>query len=207
MTSGKVRLGVLGRTFDPIHMAHFRAARAARAALRLDKILFIPAGDPWRKRDRRVTSATHRLAMVRAAVDACGEPGFAVSDIEVRRQGATYTSDTLRELREQDNVAVWFILGADALLDLPRWHEPGTIVRLARLAVVPRKGPPVDMAALEALIPGIAAAVEPVAMEPVDLSATELRASLQDLGQEAIDERVPPGAREYIVEHKLYRLP
>jgi nicotinate-nucleotide adenylyltransferase len=171
----------------------------------LNRVLFIPAGDPWRKRDRRVTPAEHRLAMVQAAIEACGDPSFEVSDLEVRRAGATYTSDTLRELRQQGDVALWFILGADAVLDLPRWHEPGVIIQLARLAVVPRPGPPVDVGALDDLVPGLSAAIDSVAMEPIDLSATELRARLLAPDRLAVDERVPAGARKYIVEHDLYR--
>ena len=87
------RLGVLGGTFDPIHRTHLAMADAARATLRLDRVLFIPAGDPWRKHDRPVTAARHRLAMVRAAVQ--GWAGFGVSDMEVRRTGPTYTAETL----------------------------------------------------------------------------------------------------------------
>jgi nicotinate-nucleotide adenylyltransferase len=205
VTTGKLRLGVLGGTFDPIHAAHLQAAAAARDSLHLNRVLFIPAGDPWRKRDRRVTPAEHRLAMVQAAIEACGDPSFEVSDLEVRRAGATYTSDTLRELRQQGDVALWFILGADAVLDLPRWHEPGVIIQLARLAVVPRPGPPVDVGALDDLVPGLSAAIDSVAMEPIDLSATELRARLLAPDRLAVDERVPAGARKYIVEHDLYR--
>ncbi len=197
------RLGVLGGTFDPIHRAHLLVAAAARDALRLDRVLFIPAGDPWRKHDRSITPARHRLAMVEAALAACGDPDFAVSDAELRRDGPTYTAETLRQLAEEGAAAIWFILGADALMDLPHWHEPSEIIRLARLAVVPRPGRAVDFAALEAAVPGLRAAVDEVPMEPIDLSATALRERIREGG--ALDSRIPPGAREYIEAHGLYR--
>ena len=93
-----MRIGVFGGTFDPIHMGHLIVAEDARAALELDKVLFIPAGQPWFKSYRQITEAHHRLAMVQLAVKE--NPLFDVSDIEVERSGPSYTVDTLEELRE-----------------------------------------------------------------------------------------------------------
>lgn len=177
-------------------------ARAAADALALDRVLLVVAGDPWRKRDRAVTGAAHRLAMVRAAVEAAGDPRLAVSDAEVRRDGPTHTVDTLRELQAPQR-ALWFILGADALEDLPRWHTPRELVRLARLAVAPRPGVAPDLDALERAVPGLRDAVDLIPMTPIDLSATELRARVRT--DDAVDPRVPAGAREYIERHGLYR--
>lgn len=194
------RLGVLGGTFDPPHQAHLALATAARRSLDLDLVLFVPAGDPWRKRGRPITSAAHRLAMVEAAL--AGSPDCAVSDLELRRPGPSYTSDTLRALVEQGHDAIWFIVGADALLDLPYWHAPGEIVRLARLAVAARPGRPVDVAALDAQVPGLAAALDWVAMTPIDLSATALRARLE--ARSETGGLIPGPVRAYIRAHSLY---
>lgn len=201
MSGVPARVGVLGGTFDPIHEAHLLVAHAVRDALPLDQVIFMPAGDPWRKAGEAITPAQHRLAAVRAAVEAAADRTFIVSDAEVRRPGPTYTVDTLRELQGNGRT-LWFILGADALLDLPHWHAADELVRLARLALVPRPGQTVDLDALDRLVPGLKAAVDEVPMTPVDLSATELRETLREGGP--LD-GVPAGAREYIEGHGLYR--
>ena len=111
--------------------------------------------------------------MTRLAVAAA--PGFACSDMELRRPGPTYTLDTLAALRAQGGPALWFILGADAVLDLPNWRAPERLVELARLAVVARPGATVDPASLDAILPGLAARVDWLALAADPLSATALR--------------------------------
>ena len=132
--------------------AHLRLAEEAREALRLDEVMFVPAGDPWRKSEHPITAAEHRLAMLELAVE--GNDDFAISDIELRREGPSYTADTLEALAgERLDDEFWFIVGADALADLPNWHEPARIVAHARLAVAPREAQDANVAALT--IPGI----------------------------------------------------
>ena len=194
------RLGLLGGTFDPIHTAHVQAALAAREALRLDRMLLIPAGDPWRKSGNEVTPAEHRLAMARAA--AAGGDRLEVCDTEVRREGPSYTVDTLEAFREAGFRTVWFVLGADALLDLPRWHEPERLITLARLAVVGRPGAAIAAGELEGLLPGLAERVDWVPMTPVELSATELRERLA--AGEAVTDWVAPAVLAYARQHGLY---
>ncbi len=185
------RWGILGGTFDPPHRMHLAVARAAMDQLRLTRVLFVPAGGPWRKADSRVGPAADRLAMTRLAVAAA--PGFACSDMELRRGGPTYTRDTLAALRAQAPAAagppaLWFILGADALADLPNWHEPERIIALARLAAVARPGAALDAAALDAIVPGLAARVDWLALAPDPLSASALRrriAAGEPLGADA----------------------
>jgi nicotinate-nucleotide adenylyltransferase len=196
----RCRLGLMGGSFDPIHTVHLRMAAAARAALRLDRVLFVPAGDPWRKRRRAVTPAAHRLAMVKAAVR--GRRGFAAADLEVRRPGPTYTVETLEALRAQGYRRIWFILGSDALMDLPRWHEPARLIRLARLALVARPGAAVDWAALERAVPGLRARVDVVEMAPSPVAATRIREALRRGGAAPAD--IPPAIVRYIREHGLY---
>ena len=126
--SAQARVGVLGGTFDPPHLAHLVLAAAARRVLRLDRVVLVPAGDPWRKADRAVTQAQTRLRLVEAAAAAL--PWTEVSAIEVDRDGPTYTLDTFEELATAEPAAAWwFLLGEDALADLPHWHEPKRLVQ------------------------------------------------------------------------------
>lgn len=135
-----VRLGIMGGTFDPIHIGHLAVAEQAREAFGLSAVVFIPAGVPVFKLDRRVAPAQDRLEMCRRAVE--GNPLFDVSDIEVRRAGNTYTVDTLRQMRAHypGNVEFRFIIGADALAGIGKWRESAEVARLAGIIAVTRPG-------------------------------------------------------------------
>lgn len=134
------RLGIMGGTFDPIHIGHLACAEQAREAFGLDAVVFIPAGNPVFKRDRAVTPAADRLEMCRLATRS--NPAFDVSAIEIERGGDTYTVDTLRQLRAHypDNVELRFITGADAVASIVAWRESAAIADLARLIAVTRPG-------------------------------------------------------------------
>ncbi len=134
------RLGIMGGTFDPIHIGHLACAEQAREAFDLDAVVFVVAGTPAFKQDKRVSPAADRLAMCAAAV--ASNPHFDVSSIEVDRPGVTYTADTLRELRAHypDNVELWFITGADAVCSILKWRESEVVARLARIVAVTRPG-------------------------------------------------------------------
>jgi nicotinate-nucleotide adenylyltransferase len=194
----RVRVGVLGGTFDPIHIAHLLLAEQAREQLVLDKVLLIPAGDPWRKAGRDIAPAALRLEMVRLA--AAGNPYLEVDDREVRRNGATYTVDTLRELRavldEEDDL--FLILGEDALVDLPNWKDPETLAEYATIAVAPREG----FAEPESL-PFDPALVERIDMPFVDISASDLRTRAR-LGQ-SLRYMAPDAVIKFIAERGLYQ--
>ena len=128
-----VRLGIMGGTFDPIHIGHLACAEQAREAFSLDAVVFIPAGKPAFKLKRDVTPAEQRFEMCRLAVQ--GNPAFDVSRIEIDRPGVTYTADTLRQLREHypGNVALFFITGADAVCSILKWRESAAIASMAEL--------------------------------------------------------------------------
>jgi nicotinate-nucleotide adenylyltransferase len=198
-----VKLGVLGGTFDPPHMGHLILAEEARSRLSLERVLFVPAGDPWRKAGQDITPAHHRLAMVRLAV--ANDSRFEVCTLEVEREGPSYTVDTLAELARQygPDAELYFLLGEDALRDMPNWKEPQRIAELATLVVAPRAGASGPRAPLESTIPGLAGRLVRLDMPVVDISATALRErakrglSLHDL--------VPAAVAEYISEHGLYR--
>ena len=195
------RVGALGGTFDPIHRAHLHLADAAATTLQLDRMLLIPAGDPWMKRDREITDARHRYAMVEAVVRERGG-GLEVSDIELRREGPTYTLDTLRELHAAGASQLWWVLGGDALQSLPRWRQASELLTLARLAVAARPGAQLQRQQLDQLMPGLSRWVDWLPMPPVDLSASNLRAKLSRGEDTATD--LPPAALNYIRRHNLY---
>lgn len=200
------RIGILGGTFDPPHLGHLLIAETARVALGLESVLFIPAGEPWLKSGQRITPATHRLRMVQLAV--ADNPDFCVCDCEVRRSGASYTVDTLRELRGAypDSAEWYFIVGSDVLDQFYLWKEPEGILELCRLAVIERPGGPDDgVAALSERFPDAVAsgAVVSVAGPRVDFSASELRRILAE-GQ-SVRYQVPDTVAEYIKRHDLYR--
>ncbi len=133
------RLGVFGGTFDPPHVGHLALAEWARESLRLDRVLFVPAGTPPHKRRADLSSAADRLAMTRAAVR--GRPGFAVSALEARRRGPSFTVDTLRALRARfPGARLFLLMGEDSLDEFSTWREPAAIRSLATLAVAARPG-------------------------------------------------------------------
>ncbi len=202
-----MRIGVLGGTFDPPHLAHLVLAAAARSALALDRVVLVPAGDPWRKAGSSVSPAAGRLALTRAAVEDV-LPWAEVSEIEVRRAGPSYTAETLEELQAgAPGNEWWFILGRDALADLPHWREPGRIVALARLALAGRGGEAsggggeLPDAALAA-VPGLEARVDRVPIPRLDVSASELRRRLR-AGEQAAP-LLPVAVRRRIAELGLY---
>lgn len=195
-----MRVGVLGGTFDPVHTAHLVLGEQARVALSLDLVLFVPAGEPWRKGDRPITAAAHRLAMLKSATD--GNVAFGVSNIELRRAGPTYTADTLEELAgERLDDELLFIVGADALADVPNWHDPQRIVQHATIAVAAREAQDVQTVALN--VPDIARRIASFPMPRLDISSTDVRRSVAASG--SIRYLVPDGVREYIETHGLYR--
>jgi nicotinate-nucleotide adenylyltransferase len=197
------RVGVLGGTFDPPHRAHLALAAAAREALSLDLVIVVPAGDPWRKAERDVTAAEVRLALTRIAFEDL--PWVIVSPLEVRREGPSYTADTLEQLCGREEYAGaewWFILGQDALVDMQHWHEPERIVAQARLAVATRGD--LEAAEIEALeaVPALRDRVDEVPFEPLDVSATAIRAQIA-AGEGTPD--LTPRVRAVIDELELYR--
>jgi nicotinate-nucleotide adenylyltransferase len=203
------RIGMLGGTFDPIHAGHLALARVALDQLGLDQVLFVPAGQPPHKRGRPITPAEDRLAMVELAIAA--EPPFAVSRIEIDRPGPSYTADTAEALvngPETDDrpIELTVILSAESFADLPSWHDPGRLLRLARIAVAPRTGHPAPTPAwLAQRLPGFADRVVVLEGPHLDISASDIRARVA--AGRSIDQLVPPPVAAYIEAHHLYREP
>ncbi len=194
-------LGIFGGTFDPIHLAHLAVAEAARDALGLERVLFIPVHEPPHKRGQQVTDAVHRLAMVELAI--AGNPAFGTSRIEIDRPGPSYTADTLESLAAE-NPDLTLIVSVEAFVGLPTWHEPRRVLELARLAVAPRDGyPDADTGFLAEHFPETPARV-------VFLDGPRLRLSASELRTRAATGRslrylVPDAVAGYIGDHGLYR--
>ena len=197
-----MRLGLLGGTFDPVHRGHLALARAARDELGLDEVLFLPAGQPWRKAGQMIASNEHRLAMLRRALE--GEAAFQVSRLELERPGPSYTADTLEALRDdRPEDELFFLLGEDALMDLPNWERPRRIPELARLAVARRAdSSPEALEEAERRLPGLGERVIWLKMPAVAVSATEIRERVRE-GQ-PIGGLVPATVEEYIRKQGLY---
>jgi len=189
------RIGVFGGTFDPPHLGHLALAERALDQLGLERVWFVPAADPPHKRDRAKSPFSRRLAMTRLAVR--GNPAFRVSDLESRRPGPSYTVETLRAIhRRLPGRELVLLLGADSLNDLPTWHEPEEIVRLARLAVAPRterarrarRGAPRADFAIDAPV--------------LEVSSSDLR--MRARRGESLRYLVPDAVAAYVRRHRLY---
>ena len=193
-------VGVLGGTFDPVHVGHLAVAEEAREALGLERILFVPAAMPPHKVDRPVSAPSHRFAMVELAI--AGNTAFEASRIELDRTGPSYTVDTLERLAPEWRELV-LILSAEAFRDLRTWRRPERILALAQLAVVPREGyPDASRAFLAEHFPGFED-------RAVFLPGPRLWLSASDLRERAANGRslrylVPDAVATYIGDHALY---
>jgi len=192
-----MRLGVFGGTFDPPHIGHLIAAEETRVRLDLDSVIFIPSAVSPHKRDRPLSGAERRLAMLRLAVE--GNDRFAVSDIEVQRGGISYTVDTLEDLKLRYPAEQLFLLiGADNLGELHLWRNPDRILQLATVVVMTRPGFPGDTA--ESAL-GKSVLMCPV--PPIGIASREIR---ERIGRgESVRYLVPDRVAEYIMEHDMYR--
>lgn len=198
-----MRVGIFGGTFDPVHLGHLIVAQEVCFRARLDRLLFVPAGQPPHKPGRVVAPAVHRLAMLEAAL--AGNPTFAIARLEVERTGPSYSVDTVRALRAELGAAaeLLFVLGSDQLAELPTWHKPGELLALCRVVAVPRPGATCDLAALAAALPGLRERLTWVPIPQIGISASEIRRRVA--AGEPIRYLVPEAVAGYIAAHGLYR--
>jgi nicotinate-nucleotide adenylyltransferase len=209
-------IGIFGGTFDPIHFGHLRLAEEMADVIGLSRVVFIPAGQPPHRGAPR-TAAPHRLEMVRRAI--AGNPRFAVDAREVQRPSPSYTVDTLTALRAElgDEQPLWLLLGADAFLGLPSWHEWRRLFELAHIAVAARPGAQLMQSdAMPEVLKnevsqrqvaagpdtGPAGSVLLRATTPLDISATAIRDTLARHGSARY--LLPDPVLDYIHEHQLY---
>lgn len=192
------RLGVFGGTFDPPHVGHLALAEWAREELSLDRVLFVPAGTPPHKASARA-GAAHRLAMTRAAVR--GNPAFAVSTIETRRAGPSYTADTLAAIaRAHPKAELWLLMGADMYATFDSWVRPGEIAALATLAVALRPGTKAPRASRAATR---GRGVRWLANPALEVSSSAVRA--RAARGRSLRYLVPDAVARYVAKHRLYR--
>ncbi|QDU62767.1 Nicotinate-nucleotide adenylyltransferase [Planctomycetes bacterium Pan216] len=200
------RLGILGGSFDPIHLGHLILGERAVESLSLDRLLFVPASIPPHKQDEHLSAADQRLELVQLAV--AGNPNFEVSDIEMKRGGPSYTADTLEALTEDfPKHELVLILGADMVMNLPTWHRPEQIVRLARIAAARRPDTTrIDFSSLEGLFSPDQldwTASNLIEMPAIGISSTEIRERCA--AGRSIRYLVPAPVDSYIRAHELYR--
>jgi len=202
-----MRLGVFGGSFDPVHYAHLLLAECCREQRQFDRVVFVPSAIPPHKRDRELSPADSRLAMLELAI--AGHEPFTISRYEVDRGGVNYTVDTLRHFHaEHPDAELFFVLGADMLLDLPTWREVGQVCELATIVAVRRAG------VAEPDFSGLRGVARPerierfrghqVEMPALGLSSTEIRCRVAT--GRSIRYMTPRAVEKYIETHGLYRL-
>jgi nicotinate-nucleotide adenylyltransferase len=193
----KRRLGIMGGTFDPIHHGHLVAASEVAHLFDLDEVVFVPTGEPWQKNGRKVAEAEDRYLMT--VIATASNPRFRVSRIDVERPGATYTIDTLREMRQLygPHTELFFITGADALAKMLTWHNAEEMFTLAHFVGCTRPGHRLED-------PGLPAGkVSLVEVPALSISSSEVRERVR--AGEPIWYLVPDGIVQYINKRNLYR--
>lgn len=195
------RLGVMGGTFDPIHYGHLVTAEEALNQFALDEVIFVPTGQPWMKEHDVVSPAEDRYLMT--VIATASNPLFRVSRMEVDRRGPTYTVDTLRGLKSQlgAEADLFFVTGADAVLEIVRWKEPGELFELAHFIAATRPG--YDIAAFEAHAPQHNPDVTVMRIPALAISSTDIRRRVE--ASRPIRYLVPEGVKSYIEKAGLYR--
>lgn len=192
-----MKIGLFGGTFNPVHNGHLEIARRVLNDFGLTKVIFIPSGNPPHKNREDLTDASHRLKMLELAI--ADEKRFEVSDIEIKREGKSYTLDTIKQIKEiyDENAVLYFISGADMALDLPKWKDPLKILELVRFIAVERPGFPLVKLPEEyrkkiIFVEGVS----------IDISSSDIRQRVK-CGK-SIKKFVPDTVEQYIKEHSLF---
>jgi len=191
---------LFGGTFDPPHNGHIRIAASVREQLQIDTVLFIPAFIPPHKQRRSLSSTDDRLAMLELAI--AGKTGFEISELETQRQGVSYSIDTIRAIKQARNLKrdeLYFLIGADSLLELHLWKDPEKILTESRVLVAAR--PNFDLSRVR---PDFRSKVEIIESPLMDISSSLIRARIKE--GHSILELVPPAVAAYIIEQRLYQI-
>ena len=197
------RVGVLGGTFDPIHVGHLVLAEEAREQLGLSMVYFVPAGDPPHKRERRLAPVEMRLRMTELAIS--GNDAFRVSSVDADRPGPHYTIDMVRIFTEEiaPDSNLYFLMGYDSLAELPAWHRAAELVAACRLVALTRANVPIDWDYLDSRLPEIRRRVTLLDMPELEISSHQI----QERVRTARSNRylIPEPVRLYIEGTGLYR--
>lgn len=191
-----MRCAFFGGSFDPVHIGHLILAQEVLEQVPVDRVVFVPAAVPPHKKHQRLAPSEHRLAMIRLAID--GQAGLAVSEVELERDGVSYTIDTLLSLREQTGDEWLVIIGADQWAEITSWKRYEEILKQFSVLLTTRSGVPRPEAAA-AMCPNLTE----VAVPNIEISATAIRQRIA--AGRPITHRVPPAVEAYIVRHGLYR--
>jgi nicotinate-nucleotide adenylyltransferase len=196
------RVGVLGGTFDPIHLGHLILAEEARDQLGLSVVYFVPAGDPPHKQGRRLAPVEDRLRMIELAI--AGNDAFQASRADADRPGPHYTLDMVRILQSQipPGGELYFLMGYDSLAELPTWHRAPELVAACHLVALTRYDVPLDWDYLESRLPGVRQRVTLLDMPELEIASHQIQARV--LEGRTIRYLVPDGVCEYIVLKGLY---
>ena len=199
-TSERPAVGVMGGTFNPIHIGHLVTAEEALYAFSLREVVFVPAGQPWQK-DRDVADAEHRYLMT--VIATASNPHFRVSRMEIDRPGPTYTIETLRRMRgELGDVELYFITGADAILQIITWKDPREVMSEARFIAATRPG--YDLDRLEKELPeGFGDRVHVLEIPALAISSTDIRRRIAE--DRPVRYLLPEGVARYVEKNRLYR--
>lgn len=190
----KIRLGVLGGTFDPIHNGHLFAANEAAALLNLDQVIFVPTAESWQKAE--FSDAKLRLKMTQLGIR--GNKKFKISSVDIKRGGATYTVDTLVDLQKKyPDAQLVFILGADAVAGMDSWKNAEQLGELAEFVAISRPGYSFEQPK------SLKAPVLRLEIPALAISASEIRERVK--ANKPIEYLVPPAVAKFILKHRLYR--
>ena len=202
LTMGKKRVGIFGGTFDPIHMGHLIVAETIMDEFHLDKVVFIPAAVPPHKLDKQISPAKHRYMMTMLAT--CSNPRFQVSDMEMHRQGPSYSRDTLAQLLEEhgSDTEFYFIVGADSVENLHTWNRIDELLTMCHFIGASRPGCMPDMEKIAQRFGSLAEKIHCLETPELEISSTEIR---HRVGQKrTIRYIVPETVEQYIYKEKLY---
>jgi nicotinate-nucleotide adenylyltransferase len=200
------RTGILGGTFDPVHLGHLAIAEEAREALGMERVLFVPAGRPPHKPGQRLAPVADRVAMVEVAID--DNPAFRLSRVEVDRPGPSFAADTVEILAAAERAAgrepdLWWILSAEAFAAIASWRDPDRLLATCRMAVVPRAGAERPTPAwIESCLPGAADRVAVVDGPELGVSSSLIRERVAS--GRSIRYLVPDAVGDHIAAHHLY---
>jgi nicotinate-nucleotide adenylyltransferase len=198
-----MKIGVMGGTFDPVHLGHLSVAEEARRQTVLDEIIFMPAGHPYFKDQSAISSAEDRVNMLKLAI--ADKPYCKISLMEVQRPGPSYAVESVAKMKSQLSPTdeIFFIMGWDSLMTLHLWYEAERLINLCQVVAAPRPGyPKPDVSRLEKGLPGISQRTIVMENPLIDISATEIRERVRR--GLPIEDMVPLAVARYVREHKLY---
>lgn len=199
------RIGIMGGTFDPIHIGHLFIAEEVRTKLKLDKVIFVPSGSPPHKDSKKVSDAKHRYLMTLFAT--VTNPNFEVSSIEVDREGTTYTIDTIKAFKKiyKNDAEFYFITGADAIMELSTWKEIDKLLKLCRFVAASRPGFRAEKMKekIKELEKKYNESIYTVVVPALQISSTDIRNRIRD--DRSIKYLLPESVEHYINKNRLYR--